>query len=1373
MKKNILFVIIVHFFLFGVSPFLFAQTGKFYSIDNDLSNSLINGVYQDRKGFLWISTENGLNKFDGMKFSIYKHIPEDSTSLKNNYVRTVFEDSAGNFWVGCINGLMKYDWGTDSFREMKMYRDGKQVFPHITCIIETHNGDIWITTSGQGVFSIKKGDADNTIVPQLENILNSKYLNSIFEDSDHNLWIGSENDGLNFYSSATKEITTFSAPDNISSNNISSIAEDKQGNIYVGTLTRGLNIYDKKTKSFRPIAYKENTHLLIKTLLLNSKDNTLYIGTDGQGLKVYDKSRGSIDDYEINSASFDFSKGKVHSILQDKDNNIWLGIFQKGIMFIPGTAKKFDYFGFKSFKNNPIGSSCIMSVCKDSNDITWIGTDNDGIYGINEKGERVAHYVENSLPSSISNTILSIFEDSDKNLWIGSYTKGLAKLNKKTGHCEYIPELLTEKIYSIKEDNKKNLLVGTYGAGLFKINLQNKSITRYESRKVENDDFSVDELSNDWINDILFDKDGLIWIGHYKGVSCFNPVKNTFINYLDKNTILPGIVVYTLHEDRVGNIWIGSSEGLYSFSKKDSTVKKYTEKNGLSNGVICGICEDEEHNLWISTYLGISKFIVSENRFINYFVGDGIQSNEFTRGAKFKDEGGKIYFGGINGLTKFLPEDITESKKELRILITDFYLFNHSVKIGDKSGGNNIIATSVLEADTFTLSHNDNTFSIEFSTLDFTNPERIVYQYLIEELSQDWINSYPGANRVTYTNLKPGTYTFKVRARDYDNYSRTKTITIIITPPWYQTTWAYCGYTLLGLLLIYIIANFIRSRIYRRQNEMKRRHLEQINEAKLQFFINISHEIRTPMTLIINPLEKLIAENQDPEKQKSYLMIHRNSQRILRLINQLMDIRKLDKGQMHLKYRETDIVGFIEDLVKTFEYPAQMKNIGFNFIHKDETLYVWVDLNNFDKILLNILSNAFKYTPDNGNITVELTTGKDDTIKGPLRKYFEITIIDSGIGIDENKIEQIFERFYQINNDLTNSNFGTGIGLHLARSLVKLHHGIIFAENKKDTAGSRFIIRIPLGSDHLNTHDLEEGIEEERIAFEPLDVQYPISIGSFGMEENKKIKPKTKYRILVAEDEDEIRYYIRDELSAEYSIIECKNGKEALETALTEKPDLIISDVMMPEMDGITLCKKAKQNININHIPVILLTAKSSTKYKIEGIGTGADAYIVKPFNTDLLRSTIVGLIGNRERLKSKYTGQQQQEDKIQKIELKSADETLMKRVMDFINENLSNPELGVEMMASSIGISRVHLHRKLKELTNQSARDFIKSIKLKQAADLLTSKKLSVSEVAYATGFSNLSHFSNSFREFYGMSPKEYVTAHINKDNAPDGSKM
>lgn len=1370
MKAQILFLFSIYCFLIGSTPVMKAQTGKFYSTDKELSNSLINAVYQDRKGFIWIATENGLNKFDGTRFSIYRHNATDSTSLKNNYVRTLFEDSRGNFWIGCINGLQRYDRTTDNFHELFISRKDGRKNPHITSIIERRNGDLWIATSGQGAISLKKNSnpASFHIETELTDRIGSNYLNVIFEDSRQNLWIATEEKGLYRYSPESKELKSYKAPYHIAGDDVSAICEDAHGQIFVGTLTKGLfRLSSRQEGNFEPILYQNRMNLNIRTLIIDTRGK-LIIGTDGEGVKEYQPQQDIIVDSEINAGPFDFSKSKVHSLIEDKDHNLWLGIFQKGLILVPGISNKFDYYGYKSIHNNTIGSSCVMAIHTDEQATIWIGTDNDGLYAINDQGKQLRHYTHQAgNPQSVPGTILCLYEDSNQELWLGSYFDGLARINKQTGTCQDVTSLLQgnlnagkPKVSCIIEDKNKNLWVGTYGSGLYKINLPTQHVTYYESTRNENDDWSINRLPNDWISYLLEDKEGMIWIGTYKGLAVLNPQTDNFINYKKQNNLLPGYVVYSLLESSNGEIWAGTSEGLVCLNKDRLTPVLFTTADGLPSDIICGLAEDEKKNIWISTHQGISKLNPPEKKFINYYAGDGLQGNEFTRTAVFKDKRGKIFFGGTNGVTAFYPQDITEIKKEMNVLITGFHVANRPVKKGDKSGNNVITDTAVMDTEQFTLAYNENTFSIDFSVLEFSNPDRISYQYKIKELGDEWISTQPGTNRVTYSSLKPGKYTFSVQARDHNNFSNIRTVTIAITPPWYQTWWAKVIWGCLGALLIYALTMYILSRIRHRQEVMRQKHMEQIYEAKLQFFINISHEIRTPMTLIISPLEKLLAEHS--EKQPVYLMIYRNAQRILRLINQLMDIRKLDKGQMHLKFRETDIVGFINDLMQTFNYQAQKKNITFTFekeLEGADSLKVWIDLNNFDKVLMNVLSNAFKYTHEGGNIEVSLKTGHNDAYRSALKDYFEIDITDNGIGIDKNKIEQIFERFYQIDNDMTQSNFGTGIGLHLSRSLVELHHGIIKAENREDGQGTRFIIRLPLGSNHLKAEELEN---PEETGSEPTISQLPKDSIYETEEENKtneyrKPKAKTRYRVLIVEDDEEIRRYIRSELDSDFRIYECTNGREGLETILKEKPDLVISDVMMPEMDGITLCRKIKQNININHIPIILLTAKSKAEDQIEGLEIGADAYIVKPFNTELLRTTISNLIANRERLRGKLVGEQQVEEKITKIEMKSNDEILMSKVMKTINDHLADPTLNVEMLAANVGMSRVHMHRKLKELTNQSARDFIRSIRLKQAANLLREKNLSVSEVAYATGFSNLSHFSNTFRDFYGISPSEY----------------
>ncbi len=1336
-----------------------AQTTMLYTTDNQISNSLINHIYQDSKGFVWISTEHGLNRFDGNCFITYQHIDGDSTSLANDYIHLTFEDSRGNLWIGSMGGLMRYDKNTYEFAEIPLYENGQQVWCDITCIIEDHRGRLWASTSGEGLFSIDterwKGECITAVYEA-----GFRHLSTLLDDGEGNLWIGAENDGLACYNVEKQDVRTFRKP-KISENNISSLAKDPYGNIYIGILTGGLNIYDKDTERIRPISYKGRRDLQIKSLTYHN--NRLYIGTDGEGLKTYIPGDKEINDELLEDSTFDLEHQKIHAILFDHNNDLWLGLFQRGVAFVPMKYNPFKYYGYKLLHRSPIGDKCVMSVFKDDSGKLFVGTDNGGMYVLDEHFHTLKHFVPGKDPHGMPNTVLSIFQDSDKDIWIGSYTKGAARLDVDNGRCHYIPELQNERVFAITEDHNRNLYFGSYGKGFYVYNKDTRKITQYQSFEKITPDRQYDELPNNWINALYCDHEGLVWIGHFKGITCFNPRTQSFLEFTGKNCIIRGCIGRTLTEDHEGNIWAGTSNGLYVFDRRTHEVKCYSHQEGMSNHIVCGVCEDKSGNIWASTFNGINRLDRKTHTFTTYHAEDGLQGNEFTRGAYFRSAEGTIYFGGTEGFTCFTPEEVINECKVSPVTITDFNVSDRPVNTNTLSGGQPIIQTAVSEADRFCLAYEDNSFSISFSTLQFAQAKQTVYKYRIEELDENWQVTAPGTYSATYNNLAHGTYTFEVYAINHGYSSDIKSVKITIAPPWFLSWWAYMLYALLAALVIIIIIGYLHGRWKQHRVMTERKHAEEISEAKLQFFINISHEIRTPLTLIISPIEKLIAECHDSELGRTYVMIYRNAQRILRLINQLMDIRKIDKGQMTLKFRGTDLIGFIDDVVNTFSYLAQSKHITFTFHHEDTQVKAWVDMSNFDKVLMNLLSNAFKYTPDGGSVDITLRKGEDENAPSPLKKYIEIEVADTGIGLDDKQIARIFDRFYQINNDISRNQAGTGVGLHLTYSLVELHHGTITARNRTDRQGSLFTVRIPQGCDHLRIEELEANVmhEPDKESIEKKEERTDTPAHREGAQPNTVRKVKAKhnlYHILVVDDEHEMRGYLYDELSTDYKVDVCSNGMEAYDFLLKHPIHLVISDVMMPEMDGITLCHKIRANANINHIPIILLTAKGHVKEQAEGIETGADSYIVKPFSIEVLRSTIANLIGNRRLLRNKFSGAQEQAGKIESLQLTSSDEALMNRIMKTINEHIAEPSLSVEMLAASVGLSRVHLHRKLKELTNLSSRDFIRNIRMQQAAKLLKEKKLSISDVAYAVGYNNLSHFSNTFKELFGKTPKEYM---------------
>ncbi len=1352
------FLYILLFIIFEViSTFGIISAGTFYTTDNVLSSSLINEIYQDSRNYIWIATEDGLNKYDGVRFTIYKNKTGNPNTIKNNYVRTVFEDSKGRFWVGCINGLMLYDREQDSFREIPIYFEQQLIEPHITSIIETTGGEIWISTSSDGIIRSNDNYQSFNVDTELFPKLCSRYLIALHQDSDGNIWMASEYQGLNRYSPKTGKMEAFKVPNSENSNQISAICEDRNSQFYVGTLTAGLFRFNKSNSKFEAVPFVDtNIVLPVKSIFCNA-ENQLLVGTDGRGLMAYNEKTKRLEEYKMLSASFDFSRAKVHALCQDKIGNLWIGLFQKGAFLSPNYPNAFSYWGSKSFYHNIIGSNCVMSVIKDNEGKLWVGTDNDGIYSINAAGKST-HYELRSRVNGVSATITSIISDGDRTLWLASYLDGLIKFDKKTGQSlqfkNALPQTynsaLSNKAMTLVKDDKNRIWVGTNGAGVLVFDTeQSKYIKQYFYH-----DPDSSGIANNWVNTLMQDGDSLIWIGTYGGVSSINLKTDEIKNYRSKNGILPGNIVSTLAKDSHNNLWFGTTEGLACFDRKNNTSIFYTVEDGLPSNVICGILEDEQGDIWISTHMGISKFISNEKRFVNHYANDGLQGNEFSMGAAFRASDGELVFGGVGGVSTFYPSKIIDQRAPIGLYLTGLYVLDKPVVTGQKSKRLEIMDVFIMDEDEIELNYSDNMFSLEFSTFDFGNIDRIYYRYKLEGLNEQWLTTDIGSHRISFTNLNHGRYKLRIKACIHDNESEEKILSIVVHPPWYLTWIAKTIYVLLILALAWIVWKIISDRMAHRQELLRREHAEQISEAKLQFFINVSHEIRTPMSLIISPLEKLITDNKKSEDQKVYLLMYRNSQRILRLINQLMDVRKIDKGLMAMKFQETDIVGFIDDLMQTFEYQANKHNINFSFIHADESLNAWIDLNNFDKVLVNILSNAFKFTPDYGEIQVRLHKDRNADEAGALRDYFEINISDTGLGIEEDKIEKIFERFYQINNS-PGTDFGTGVGLHLARSLVELQHGILYARNRLDRSGSEFIIRLPLGYAHLP--NVEKGSNV-------ITTQLPrpkLELDAFMPDETKNVKPKTKYRVLIVDDEDDIRHYLKSELSVLYRTFEAVNGKEALDFVLTEKPDLIVSDVMMPEMDGVSLAKKIKANINVNHIPIVLLTAKATDEDKSEGFEAGADAYVSKPFNIDLLKTIVASILENRERLSMKTSDVEDNKALIKPIVLRSSDQILYEKVIKIINENISDPDLNVEFLATGVGMSRVHMHRKLKELTNQSARDFIRSIRLKQAAELLSNQKLTVSEVAYALGFNNLSHFSNTFREFYGMSPTEYAQKH------------
>ena len=1300
--------------------------GVLFDADKQLSSSFTNQVYLDKDGFIWSATRNGLNKYDGYQFRIYKKEKDQQRGMASNYVNCIIQDKRGMFYIGMYGALQTYDG--NQFRDVEVKDlEGRTTTCFVTCFVERRNGELWAGTSGFGVLKFDDPHHAHQVGGQL-----SKFhtCEDMIEDSKGNLWIVTREHGL-VHVEGSK--TNYHFSDSPLAHELRRVCEDKEGTIYVGTLKSGLyrlrnNTFEKIEGSDKPISS-----------LYCSRDGKLLIGYDGNGLGIYDPKTGTLTDNPYYSKDIDLRKCKIYSITEDRSGNVWLGLLQKGLFMQPGNPSSFHYMGYKSGTQNTIGQSCVTSTCIDSKGRVWIGTDKDGLYAFDSNENLIKHFKDN-FPS----TVLSIAEDSSGRIWIGTYNEGCGWIdaNASAYHQFNLPQDNDVSVFDIVADKKNRVWLGTMGRGL--IMVDGTDVKSHTLKNEASTHPNVNSITNDFISQLSLSPDGRrIYVATTMGTCCYDMEAQSWTKTFGKNCLEYGVPTRIVREFG-GTLWIGTNDGLYKYDFKNKRLSLLSKEKELSDNGIASIEQDAKGRLWISTDHGLFCYDPKDDTTHSYFIDNGLQSNEFSDGASFtvKD---RMIFGGVGGITWFNPQQISQNEWRATVELTDFLINGESVGSDTYSGSRLVTDTTIFASKRFTLNYRDNTFSIHFSTLTYDNPEHITYLYSIND--EPFVSLQPGANELTFSHLASGTYHFKVKARRNNKETPVREFDVIIRTPWYRTTWAYIAYLLAIGAAVWQYLRFQRRREQERLRLQEHIHAEQLGEAKLQFFMNISHEIRTPMTLILPPLQTLMKEDNDPGRRSVYEVIRRNAERILSLINQMMDLRKIDKGMMQMRMQETDLVGFIADIFSLFEHQAKSKGINFSYDHHMDALPVWIDRKQFDKVVMNILSNAFKFTRSGGNIAINLETTDETAV---------IRFSDDGEQIPKDKLERIFERFYQSPSSANDRNIGTGIGLDLTRSLVELHHGTIKAHNLDK--GCEFVVSIPLGNSHLTADEMcyEETKEE--------DNNESLAANAMAQPEEKAPQPLRngkKPTVVIAEDDDEIRAYLQSELGSDYDILPCNNGREALAEALKQLPDLVLSDVMMPEMDGNTLCTTLKANPQTSHIPVVLLTAKNRDEDKLEGLSTGADAYIVKPFNMDILHRTVANLINSRYQLRMKYARTDQLEQQVDKVEMKSPDDKVLERVMKVINENLSNSSLSVDNIASQVGMSRVHLHRKMKELTGQTPHDFIRNLRLKQAANLLASGNMNVTEVMYACGFGNAASFSTTFKKFYGMSPREYMQEH------------
>lgn len=1355
------------------------------NVDDGLSSNHTRFVYQDKNGFLWIGTEEGLNRYDGYNFITYRHDPKNKNSISDNAINAIYEDEKGKFWIATRNGLNIFDPVKDAFTHFKHNSNDHQSISSdkLTDVTADSSGNIWIG-SREGLILFNQMDSTFTVFKNNQdqkNSLSHNYVTAVYTDHSGNIWIGTKN-GLNKFNFKDSTFTSFffdaNNPASLSSHFINCIYEDTNGNLWVGTNSGLNNLVPLNNGSAEFISFKKNpsnpnslSNNNVKTICEDENKN-LWIGTIGGGISTYNPELNKFSTIRNNPQSLrSLSDDIIYYLTKDNSGIIWVGTFSKGINKFNPAKERFSHYQPNPNSFLQINENDITSVLIDNDRNLWLGTNGYGITFI-DKNSVLDNQVNKKVfrksdKNSINNDyVTSLIQDKDGFIWIGTFGGGLNKYDPRKKDFSIFKQDKTNPgsisnnyIQTIYEDKERFIWVGTGLGGVCRFDKSKKIFTCYNYNP--NEAGSKKNPSSVEVTAICEDEEGFLWFGTSTGgLDRFNRETQLFKYFIhdpEDTTSISSNRIVTIYSDKKNNLWAGTfSGGLNLYDRQSESFIHFTKSDGLAGNTVMAITEDRQGNLWISTNNGISKFDPSKKVFKNFDTHDGLQGKEFNANSVIYDEQNNlIYFGGVNGLNIFNPEIIKDNTVKPEIVITDFKLFNKSIT----PGINSVLDGSIQFTDQINLSYDQNVIAFEFAALQFNNPAKNKYAYKMEGFDNEWINA--GSKRFAeYTNLDPGNYVFKVKGSNSDGiWNETgASIRIAIDPPFWQTWWAYMLY------IIIVIAGFLTIRRYELnrlglKNQLKLKDLEskkhqEIDELKSKFFANISHEFRTPLTIILGSLDKLTREMEKTSDIKEFAVMKRNASRLLQLINQLLELSRIESGTVKLSIFRADIVKFLKRITASFSSLAHQKNLNLYFndvdietVQVDQELVIYFDKKKLETVFYNLLSNAIKFTPEGENIRVSINSEE---------KFIKIDFVNSGIEIPKEKLEKIFERFYQVDDSGTRNFEGTGIGLSLVKEYVEMHNGKIEVESLN--GHTTFTIYLPIDKSHLRNVDISA--ETEDVAEIDLDVQSLKSKLSTETEvQETESYDIDKTKILIVEDNYDLREMIKENLSDEYTILEAENGIKGQQIAEEKIPDLIISDIMMPIMDGIELSQLIKSNEKTNHIPIILLTAKATTDDKLEGLETGADDYLIKPFNEQELKIRVRNLIKIRQQMREKF--QSQMLIKPSDVILPSIQKTFIDKLTRVIEDNISNENFSVEILCEEIGMSRSQLHRKIKAVTNQSASEFIRNFRLQRAAELLKQNAGNIAEITYMVGFNSQNYFTKMFQNLYGKTPMEYKREH------------
>lgn len=1328
---------------------------KNISTTEGLSQSSVIAIHQDKLGQMWFGTRDGLNKYDGSKFTVFRNDITDKATISNNDILAIEEDSAGKIWVGTYNGLNCYDPVSNTFKRYLHNKTNHTISSNAVWCIREIGDELWFGTSkGLSIFNKKTKLFTSVFHSDTDaSTLASNNILSILKTKKGTIWVGTTKGLCKLVSRKNGKLSFKNYPLNQTDLlNVQAIAEDTQGNLWIGTKNKGLLKMDTKSHfvSFLPNEKYSEIHTDIRSLAIDN-EGALWIGAY-DGIYIYGQDK-SLE--KINNSNNNNGIDKVKSVFVDKKGSVWIGCYYKGVNIWDVSNVNFSNYNQNS-KKIPMSFDVVSSIITDKNKNIYFGTEGGGITIYNPNTSATS-YINSKTGQYNKNDIKSMSLSADNILWIGTFSKGLSAYNTISKRIEdqrispELQELLKETgVYSIKTQANGIVWIGTFGKGLIRYNSTDKTFT-----VIGNDTAKASFLTNNIIRTLLIDNKNVLWVGTQNGLNCiplntFKPNQYTIQHYFFDNSSLSGDDILTLFQDSQNKIWVGTkAKGLHCFDGKKFNKVSLRAGNTIITS-IHSILEDDDKNLWISTNQGLIKYSTTQKKVVLYDQKDGLASNEFNDNSSLKLDSNKFYFGSPSGATYFDAKKISINRYAPQVLITNLKIKNQTINPNDPEA---ILAKSIAYTKDITLDYDKANFSISFAIPNYIRSKNNQYSYRLIGLENNWTTTKN--SEAIFAIQNPGTYVFEVKGANNDGVwnSTPTTLTVTVNPAPWRSARAFLLYGLLIGLALYGLIWIIKSKARLKQKleleYLESKRIEENNRAKLDFFTNISHEFRTPLTLILGPLQQILADyNGTNEMYKKLLVIEGSANHLLSLINRLMDFRKLENHQVALESANGNIVKFTREIFLSFIEYAKDGGYDYTFEAEEEEILVYFDRYKLERVFYNLISNAFRYTPKGGSIHIKIHHDHENLF---------IAVEDSGVGIAAQHIDKIFDLFFEIpmhNNVQKNYNKGTGIGLSIVKNIVKLHKGTIDVVNKK-TEGVIFTVTLPMGRAHLQDEEIikdfriSDDIEQYTAQLETGEAVEPEDIDDFVVNAEKPT-------ILIVEDHKVLRNFMKNLLKKDYNIIVADNGKTALEKALQHVPNLIISDVIMPEMVGTELCSRIKENLKTSHIPVILLTSRSSLVYKFEGLESGADDYISKPFNLIEFKLRVKNLLNSTERLKARFSS----EDSFvpSEITVSSLDEELLKKAFKIVEDNISNEQFDIPFFCSELGVSRTMLFLKIKAWTNFTPNEFIHEIRLKRAAQLLEQNKLNISEVSYKVGFNNPKYFSKCFQKRYGETPSQFA---------------